>query len=118
MQDIEEDEELEGHEASMFRALVARGNYLSQDRSDIQYAVKELARRMSDPEEQDWAALKRLGRYLIRNGRYVQKFGYQGEISVWTDTDYAGCLRTRKSTSGGIIQLGGHTVKDGGILRV
>ena len=31
--------------------------------------------------------------------------------SVTTDTDYAGCYRTRKSTSGGIIQHGEHTIK-------
>ena len=32
------------------------------------------------------------------------------EIAVWTD--YAGCLETRKSTSGGVIQLGFNSIKN------
>jgi hypothetical protein len=32
-------------------------------------------------------------------------------IDVFTDTDWAGCPRTRKSTSGGCVILGSHTVK-------
>ncbi len=58
--------------------------------------------------------MKRLGRYLLGKERYVVKFEYQeweGKLSVWTDTDYAGCLRTRKSTSGGLVRLGKHLVK-------
>jgi len=29
----------------------------------------------------------------------------------WTDTDYAGCRDTRKSTSGGVIRLGTHVLR-------
>ena len=32
-------------------------------------------------------------------------------IDVYTDTDWAGCPRTRKSTSGGAVMVGGHAVK-------
>ena len=32
-------------------------------------------------------------------------------IDVWTDTDYAGCRETRKSTSGGIIHWGNHILR-------
>ena len=32
-------------------------------------------------------------------------------IDVYTDTDWAGCVRTRKSTSGGALVLGRHLVK-------
>ena len=58
----------------MYRALVARANYLSQDRSDIQYAVKELSRGMSQPTLGDWQGLKRLGRYLVNKERVIVKF--------------------------------------------
>jgi hypothetical protein len=113
-EDLVKEEMLGKEEATMYRACVARANYLGQDRSDIQYAVKELCRRMSEPTMNDWIALKRLGRYLLGHGRYVVKFGYQGPVgsmSVWTDTDYAGCLRTRKSTTGGVLMIGEHTIK-------
>ncbi len=33
------DDELEGSDASVYRAMVARANYLSQDRLDIRFAV-------------------------------------------------------------------------------
>jgi len=55
-----------------------------------------------------------LGRYLKGKERVVIEFGYQKcnwEIDVWTDTDYAGCRQTRKSTSGGIIRSGNHVIK-------
>ena len=61
---LEDGEELCGQEASMFRAIAARANYLSQDRSDIQFAVKELCKFMSAPTSKDWTSLIRLARYL------------------------------------------------------
>ena len=45
-EDAKEDDEkeLRGEHATKYRALVARGLYLTQDRSDIQYTIKELSR--------------------------------------------------------------------------
>ena len=51
--------------ATLYRAITTRGIYLSQDRSDIQYAVKETSRSMSSPRKSDWERLKRIGRYLL-----------------------------------------------------
>ena len=53
-----------GAEATKFRAVVARLNYLAMDRPDIQYATKEAAKRMANPRKPDWLLLKRIGRYL------------------------------------------------------
>ena len=58
--------------------------------------------------------LKRLARYLIGRTRVVIVYKYQdshGVVDVWTDTDYAGCQDTRKSTSGGVIIREGHIIK-------
>jgi hypothetical protein len=116
-----EEEELGKNEATKYRAVVARAIYLMQDRTDIQFATKELSRRMSNPRIGDWKKLKRLARYLIGRERVVNlyrwqscKYGEEGneqEIEAWTDTDYAGCRETRKSTNGGIIRLGKHVIK-------
>ena len=99
---------------SMYRALVARANYLAQDRPDIQYAVKELCRKMSSPDSKSWMRLKRLGRYLVGEPREKLEFKFQDmpeELHVWVDTDHAGCRETRKSTSGGVMMMGSHCLK-------
>ena len=51
-------------QASTFRRIGARANYLSQDRHDISYSVKELCRVMSKPTVGGWNRLKELARYL------------------------------------------------------
>ena len=97
------EEELEAENATVYRALVARANYLAQDRTDIWYTVKELCRRMSAPRACDWKRLKRLSKYLIGGDRSAiqmrRQRGYS-EVNVWVDTDDVGCRDTRKSTSG------------------
>ena len=93
--------QLSSHDITMFRAMAARANYLSQDRFDIQFSVKEMCRKMSDPNEEDMIKLKRLGRYLVGNPRVIIKYKWQNnvtKVTVWTDTDHAACMRTRKST--------------------
>ena len=33
------------------------------------------------------------------------------ELTVFVDTDFAGCTRTRRSTSGGVLMMGNHVLK-------
>ena len=99
------DNKLGDNESTKYRAIVARCNYLSPDRPDIAYTVKELARRMSEPTEGDWQRLKRLGRYLKGKPRLQQVYKWQQSptaLKVYSDADWAGCKETRKSTTGGV----------------
>ena len=110
----EEEEPLNPKGQTRFRAMAARANYLAQDRSDIQYSVKEISRHQAVPSVQGMLKLKRLGRYLTRSGRWITTFNYQksaGVLTAWVDTDFAGCRKTRRSTSGGVITLGSHVIK-------
>ena len=69
---------------------------------------------MARPRRGDWRCLKRIGRYLIGAPRYVQTFWWQDptdEVRVYTDSDWAGCPTTCRSTSGGVMMLGGHCIK-------
>ena len=75
-----DEDELMSHEASLYRALVARANYLAQDRSDITFAVKELSRCMSAPRVIDMKAMKRLARYLVDKERAEVKYTYQSNV--------------------------------------
>ena len=80
-----------------FRGLVARMDYLGQDRSDIQFALKECSTAMSNPGTIDMAKMKRLARYLLRVPRCVVKFDYQSkveELVAWSDSDFAGCMKS------------------------
>ena len=89
--------------------------YLGQDRSDIQFAVKELGKDMSSPKQSSWTKLKRLMRYLKGAPRAVLHYCYQSRpqsIVTWTDSDFAGCVKSRKSTSAGVVMFGGHVIKD------
>ena len=90
-----------------------RAAYLSLDRPDIAFAVKELARGMSEPTVGDLKALRRLGRFLVREPTLIQFFAWQSVPSVLTaecDSDFAGCRQSRKSTSGFIAMLGKHCI--------
>ena len=55
--------EMNTTDATLYRAIVARCNFLAIDRPDLTYASKECSRKMAKPQNGDWAALKRLGRY-------------------------------------------------------
>ena len=112
-EEVEASQPLDGPRASQFRALAARANYLGLDRVDIAYAAKECCRRMTDPRDIDWGALRRIARYLRGKPRLVYKFRWQsaGVLTAYVDTDFAGCLVTRRSTSGGALLYGSHLVK-------
>ena len=66
--------ELRGENATLYRAICARLNYLAQDRPDIRYACKEASRWMSCPRTGHWLILKRIARYLKGSPRLVQRF--------------------------------------------
>ena len=69
---------------------------------------------MSSPTRGSWRGLVKLGKYLKTHNRSGYCYPYQErpkELVVWTDTDYAGCKKTRKSTSGGVVMWGKHLIK-------
>ena len=69
---------------------------------------------MAKPVEGDWQKLIRLGRYLKGAPRCVLEYRWQVAScspAGYSDSDWAGDRATGKSTSGGIVMLGGHLVK-------
>ena len=105
---------LRSEEATKYRRLAARANCLSADRSDIMYSVKEICREMAAPTAGGKRKLKRLARYLRERGRLVIKYDWQGRetaVEGYSDSDWAGCRRSGKSTSGGVLMIGHHFLK-------
>ena len=69
---------------------------------------------MSAPKASDMRRLRKIGKYLLGKPRLVSKFKYQdmpSTITSFTDSDWAGCTKSAKSTSGGAICLGEHVIK-------
>ena len=71
------DPELEREETTMFRAVAARLNYLSQDRPNITFATMKLCSKMSRPDAQDLKNMKRVGRFLVGRPRVGCLFEWQ-----------------------------------------
>ena len=124
--------ELDEEQASRYRSGAGSAIYLSLDRRDVMYAVKELARRIQKPRHCDWQQLKVLARYLngtrkvgtvltaerdtssAGSAAAEQAGGTAGEpwsLDVFTDTDWAGCPETRRSTSGDVVVLAGCVIE-------
>ena len=59
----DEVEVLNPSRTNMYRGIVARMNYLGQDRSDIQYTIKELGKDLANPTNHSIIKAKRLMRY-------------------------------------------------------
>nr|GEY29132.1 ribonuclease H-like domain-containing protein [Tanacetum cinerariifolium] len=90
---------------SMVRALM----YLTASRPDIVHATWYCARYQGKSTEKHLTAVKRIFQYLkdTINKRlwYPKDTGF--ELTAFSDSDPAGGLDSRKSTSGGIQFLGG-----------
>ena len=104
---------LKGDEVGLFRSYAARANYLAMDRPELAYPAKELCRRMKEPVKGDLRTLRRIAQYLANTPRLVYEFAWQdgADLQVFTDTDFAGCRVSRRSTSGGCALRGTHLVK-------
>ena len=76
-EDEHEEEALAPEQATMYRAIGVRCNYLQHDRPDIQYATKEVCRRRAKPTPTASELLKRIGRYLKGMPRLVWHYDWQ-----------------------------------------
>ena len=109
-------EVLTASEATLFRALAARANYLAMDRPECSFATKELCRFFATPTKTGVEQLKRLIRHLAGAKRLVYNFNFgpyddSEPLTVYVDTGFAGCHVTRRSTSGGAACRGSHLIK-------
>ena len=99
-------EEVTHNEATKFRRAAARLNYLALDRPDLGVAAGRLSRCMARPRVSDVQTLKRALRYLKGQPMLGITFSWQPvpvELVVLTDSDWAGCKVTRRSTTGIVV---------------
>ena len=84
-----------------YREAVGNLMYLAVvTRPDISFAVNVASRALENPTERHWSLVKRIMRYIkgtLDVGLLYQK---SGNFVTYSDADYAGDCKTRKSTSG------------------
>lgn len=90
-----------------FKQMVGCLMYLTATRPDMMFAVSLLSRYMENPTDLHSQQAKRVLRYLqgtVGHGIFYRHGGSDG-IIAYTDSDYAGDLDDRKSTSGYVFLL-------------
>ena len=82
--------------------------------------MKCLTRHMKEPRSGHMQELKRLGRCLVKNKRCVLTHARQTSDATWqahVDSDWAGDLLGRKSTTGVIVRRGKHLLRHMSFLQ-
>jgi len=105
---LSRDEEGTPVDAIKFKQVIGSLMYLTVTRPDLMYGVSLISRYMANPKESHWAAAKRILRYLkgtIEYGIFYQQGGKTGLIA-YSDSNYAGDLDDRRSTSGSVFLIG------------
>ncbi|CAJ2672444.1 unnamed protein product [Trifolium pratense] len=94
-------------DATMYKQVVGCLMYLAATRPDLMYVLSLISRFMNCPTELHMHAVKRVLRYLngTINLGIMYKRGGNEKLEAYTDSDYAGDLDDRKSTSGYVFML-------------
>nr|XP_033508618.1 secreted RxLR effector protein 161-like [Nicotiana tomentosiformis] len=81
-------------------------------RSDISFAIGMLGRYQSNLGMDHWRAAKKVLRYLQGTNDYMLTYRRSDHLDMigYSDSDYAGCLDTRKSTFGYLFLLAGGAI--------
>ena len=100
-------------ENTPYRQAIGSLIYLvSGTRPDLAFCVRKLSQYLEHPQKNHWTAVKRVLRYL--KGTSTHGILYDGHLgttlSGYSDSDYAGCTRTRKSTSGYVFLIAGGAI--------
>ena len=106
-------------ELQKYRQVVGKLQWLVTARPDIAFRVKTLARETSGVTPDSWRKVKHLLRYLqgtknivfkIQPDVRLQSSEVDLDLHVFSDSDWAGDVATRKSASGFLVQLCGTTI--------
>ncbi|KAK8935339.1 hypothetical protein KSP39_PZI014001 [Platanthera zijinensis] len=100
--------EEESADEEEYRSLIGSLIYLTNSRPDIENAVNVLARYVSNPSKTHFGAAKRILRYLKGTSTYgiLLKHEENTKLIGYCDSDWAGSLDDRRSTSGHVFFLG------------
>jgi Reverse transcriptase (RNA-dependent DNA polymerase) len=100
---------------SSYAAIVGSLMYIAScTRPDLCFTASMLARFMSDASDQHIAQALRALRYLVKTRHYRLAIGGApascAALTVWSDSDHAGCWDSRRSVAGLVVSVLGSTV--------
>jgi hypothetical protein len=97
-------------DATLYRSLVGSLRYLANTRPDLAFSVGYVSRFMQEPHADHLAAVKHILRYVAgtsESGMFYQRGnGEELALEGYSDSDLAGDVDGRKSTTGMIFFLG------------
>ncbi|CAL1388176.1 unnamed protein product [Linum trigynum] len=91
-----------------YRTLIGKLIYLTTTRPDISFATQQLSQYMSTPTITHYKYALRIIRYLKTapaTGLFLPSTGSL-QLKAFTDSDWAACVETRRSTTGYCVYLG------------
>jgi uncharacterized membrane protein YciS (DUF1049 family) len=99
-------------DVTSYRGMIGSLLYLTASRPDIMYATCLCARFQADPRDVHLVAVKRIFRYLKGTPNLGIWYPKESDFKLigYTDSDYAGSVVDRKSTSGSCQFLGSRLV--------
>ena len=100
-------------DATEYRSIVGSLRYLVHTRPDLTFAVGFVSRFMEAPTREHLAAVRRLLRYIAGTTRLGCRYGRSAgtpRLVGYSDSDLAGDVDSRKSTSGTLYFLGSSPV--------
>jgi hypothetical protein len=97
-------------DATEYKSLVGKLRYLVNTRPDLAFSVGYVSRFMEEPHMEHFAAVKQILRYIAGTRSwglfYPRKNEKKTELLGFSDSDLAGDLDERKSTTGVLFFLG------------
>ena len=95
-------------DATYYRSMVGKLNFLTHTRPDLAYSVQHLSQFMQQPREPHLQALHHTVSYVAHTvGQGILLKGSDKLVlQAFSDSDWASCIDSRKSVSGYVLQLG------------
>jgi len=94
-------------DSTIYKSAIGSLIYLAKcTRPDISFAVHKAARKCEKPNVSDWKSILNILKYLNSTKDFKIIYNGNGYIHAYSDSDFAGDINDRKSTSGHIILMG------------
>ncbi|KAK2406745.1 putative mitochondrial protein [Trifolium repens] len=109
---LHQDDSKPYEDVSSYRRLIGKLLYLTNTRPDISFATQQLSQFLQKPTMSHYKAACRVVRYLKMNPGKGLFYPRDSDIQVlgYSDADWAGCVDTRRSTSGYCFFIGNSLV--------